>query len=200
MARPQGWAFVPPRPSSPSRPAPCSSPLPCGPSASAWTCVKYKRLFAWRRPEGSPAKLAMGRTGAGFALLTLLLLPQPASQFWLFNVLFPPTSTPEAPPTNSTPPVVLGKVTSARPQPARPGAGGEAGALCSLCPTYRRPQRGRGGVRACSARGGVCWQRHRGLQLPTAVPTGWDLPPLAPLPSAPAPCLLLLPSDGCSIP
>uniref|UniRef100_A0A8C3CJW9 Phosphatidylcholine-sterol acyltransferase n=1 Tax=Cairina moschata TaxID=8855 RepID=A0A8C3CJW9_CAIMO len=108
MARLQGWAFVPPRPSSPSRPAPCCSPLPCGPSASAWTCIKYKRLFAWRHPEGSPAKLAMGRTGAGFALLTLLLLlPQPASQFWLFNVLFPPTSTPEAPPTNSTPPVVL---------------------------------------------------------------------------------------------
>ncbi|XP_010222771.1 PREDICTED: phosphatidylcholine-sterol acyltransferase isoform X3 [Tinamus guttatus] len=49
----------------------------------------------------------MGSTGFGAALLTLLLLLQPTSQFWLFNVLFPPTSTPEAPPTNSTPPVVL---------------------------------------------------------------------------------------------
>lgn len=156
MARLQGWAFVPPRPSSPSRPAPCCSPLPCGPSASAWTCIKYKRLFAWRHPEGSPAKLAMGRTGAGFALLTLLLLlPQPASQFWLFNVLFPPTSTPEAPPTNSTPPVVLGKVTSAWPQPACQGTGGETGALCSLCPSYQRPQHGRGGGQGllCSGRG-----------------------------------------------
>lgn len=52
----------------------------------------------------------MGSSGAGAALLTLSLLLQPTSQFWLFNVLFPPTTTPEAPPTNSTPPVVLGKV------------------------------------------------------------------------------------------
>lgn len=56
----------------------------------------------------------MGSSGAGVALLTLSLLLQPTSQFWLFNVLFPPTTTPEAPPTNSTPPVVLGKVTPAR--------------------------------------------------------------------------------------
>uniref|UniRef100_A0A8C3E003 Phosphatidylcholine-sterol acyltransferase n=1 Tax=Corvus moneduloides TaxID=1196302 RepID=A0A8C3E003_CORMO len=49
----------------------------------------------------------MGSSGAGLALLTLSLLLQPTSQFWLFNVLFPPTTTPEAPPTNSTPPVVL---------------------------------------------------------------------------------------------
>nr|XP_021157085.1 phosphatidylcholine-sterol acyltransferase isoform X2 [Columba livia] len=49
----------------------------------------------------------MGSSGTGVVLLTLLLLLQPTSQFWLFNVLFPPTSTPEAPPTNSTPPVVL---------------------------------------------------------------------------------------------
>lgn len=49
----------------------------------------------------------MGSSGAGVALLTLSLLLQPTSQFWLFNVLFPPTTTPEAPPTNSTPPVVL---------------------------------------------------------------------------------------------
>lgn len=58
----------------------------------------------------------MGRTDAGLTLLTLLLLLlilQPTSQFWLFNVLFPPTTTPEAPPTNRTPPVVLGKVTAA---------------------------------------------------------------------------------------
>lgn len=54
----------------------------------------------------------MGSSGAGVVLLTLLLLLQPTSQFWLFNVLFPPTNTPEAPPTNSTPPVVLGKVTT----------------------------------------------------------------------------------------
>ncbi|NWH37929.1 LCAT acyltransferase, partial [Chloropsis hardwickii] len=49
----------------------------------------------------------MGSGGAGVAWLTLSLLLQPTSQFWLFNVLFPPTTTPEAPPTNSTPPVVL---------------------------------------------------------------------------------------------
>lgn len=55
----------------------------------------------------------MGSSGAGAVLLTLWLLLQPTSQFWLFNVLFPPTTTPEAPPTNSTPPVVLGKVAPA---------------------------------------------------------------------------------------
>lgn len=55
----------------------------------------------------------MGSSGTGVVFLTLSLLLQPTSQFWLFNVLFPPTSTPEAPPTNSTPPVVLGKVTPA---------------------------------------------------------------------------------------
>ncbi|XP_014802960.1 PREDICTED: phosphatidylcholine-sterol acyltransferase [Calidris pugnax] len=49
----------------------------------------------------------MGSSGGRVALLTLSLLLQPTSQFWLFNVLFPPTTTPEAPPTNSTPPVVL---------------------------------------------------------------------------------------------
>uniref|UniRef100_A0A8C9MSY0 Phosphatidylcholine-sterol acyltransferase n=1 Tax=Serinus canaria TaxID=9135 RepID=A0A8C9MSY0_SERCA len=49
----------------------------------------------------------MGSGGAGAVLLTLSLLLQPTAQFWLFNVLFPPTTTPEAPPTNSTPPVVL---------------------------------------------------------------------------------------------
>lgn len=54
----------------------------------------------------------MGSSGAGVVLLTLSLLLQPTSQFWLFNVLFPPTNTPEAPPTNSTPPVVLGKVST----------------------------------------------------------------------------------------
>lgn len=112
MAHLQGWDFVPPSPSSTSRPAPRSSPLPC--SLSSWTCLRYKSPFA-PFAGGSPAKLAMGRTGAALTLLTLLLLlPQPTSQFWLFNVLFPPTTTPEAPPTNSTPPVVLGKVTAAR--------------------------------------------------------------------------------------
>ena len=79
-----------------------------------------------------PAELAMGSSGAGVALLTLSLLLQPTSQFWLFNVLFPPTTTPEAPPTNSTPPVVLGKVTPA-PAPhgvrvGTPGATQPAGA------------------------------------------------------------------------
>lgn len=53
-------------------------------------------------------------------MLTLSLLLQPTSQFWLFNVLFPPTTTPEAPPTNSTPPVVLGKVMG-----TTPGMGGQ---------------------------------------------------------------------------
>ncbi|XP_075796675.1 phosphatidylcholine-sterol acyltransferase isoform X2 [Pelodiscus sinensis] len=39
--------------------------------------------------------------------LVLLLLPRPTAQFWLFNVLFPPSATPEAARSNSTPPVVL---------------------------------------------------------------------------------------------
>ncbi|XP_074864852.1 phosphatidylcholine-sterol acyltransferase isoform X2 [Carettochelys insculpta] len=41
------------------------------------------------------------------ALLLLLLLPEPAAPFWLFNVLFPPSTTPESAHSNSTPPVVL---------------------------------------------------------------------------------------------
>jgi len=74
----------------------------------------------------------MGSNGAVVALLTLLLLLQPTSQFWLFNVLFPPTSTPEAPPNNSTPPVVLGKAGvgygwALWAQRNHPGAGGEVG-------------------------------------------------------------------------
>ncbi|XP_066493711.1 phosphatidylcholine-sterol acyltransferase [Tiliqua scincoides] len=43
---------------------------------------------------------------AGLATLCLLLL-QPGSAFWLFNVLFPPSNTPEAGLSNNTPPVVL---------------------------------------------------------------------------------------------
>nr|XP_048672842.1 phosphatidylcholine-sterol acyltransferase isoform X3 [Caretta caretta] len=51
----------------------------------------------------------MGRAGYRALLLGLVLLrlPQPTAQFWLFNVLFPPSATPEAAPSNSTPPVVL---------------------------------------------------------------------------------------------
>lgn len=73
----------------------------------------------------------MGSGGAGLALLTLSLLLQPTAQFWLFNVLFPPTSTPEAPPTNSTPPVVLGKVAPAR-APCGVWVGGHPG--CHAAP------------------------------------------------------------------
>ncbi|KAJ6666108.1 hypothetical protein lerEdw1_001012 [Lerista edwardsae] len=43
---------------------------------------------------------------AGSAILCLFLL-QPGSAFWLFNVLFPPSATPEAALSNNTPPVVL---------------------------------------------------------------------------------------------
>uniref|UniRef100_A0A674ICC4 Lecithin-cholesterol acyltransferase n=1 Tax=Terrapene triunguis TaxID=2587831 RepID=A0A674ICC4_9SAUR len=52
----------------------------------------------------------MGRAGfrAPLLALALLLLPQPTAHFWLFNVLFPPSTMPEAAPSNSTPPVVLG--------------------------------------------------------------------------------------------
>lgn len=102
----------------------------------------------------------MGTSGARVALLTLSLFLQPTSQFWLFNVLFPPTTTPEAPPTNSTPPVVLGKVMPAQascrvwvgtPGAAQPPrAGGEVGvparwllaavALCNL--ELEPPRRG----------------------------------------------------------
>lgn len=71
----------------------------------------------------------MGSSGAGVALLTLSLLLQPTAQFWLFNVLFPPTTTPEAPPTNSTPPVVLGKVA-----PARAPCGVWVGTLAAMQP------------------------------------------------------------------
>ncbi|XP_037734090.1 phosphatidylcholine-sterol acyltransferase [Chelonia mydas] len=51
----------------------------------------------------------MGRAGYRALLLGLVLLRllQPTAQFWLFNVLFPPSATPEAAPSNSTPPVVL---------------------------------------------------------------------------------------------
>lgn len=106
-----------------------------------------------------PAELAMGTSGARVALLTLSLLLQPTSQFWLFNVLFPPTTTPEAPPTNSTPPVVLGKVMPAQ-APCRvwvgtpgaaqpPRAGGDVGvpawwllAAVALCNLELEPPRG----------------------------------------------------------
>lgn len=101
----------------------------------------------------------MGTNGARVALLTLSLFLQPTSQFWLFNVLFPPTTTPEAPPTNSTPPVVLGKLMPAQaPRRVRvgtpgaaqpPRAGGEVGvparrllAAVALCNLELEPPRG----------------------------------------------------------
>ncbi|KYO29480.1 phosphatidylcholine-sterol acyltransferase [Alligator mississippiensis] len=51
----------------------------------------------------------MGSTSVRTQLLsfTLLHLLQPAASFWLLNVLFPPTDTPQATPSNSTPPVIL---------------------------------------------------------------------------------------------
>nr|XP_028595323.1 phosphatidylcholine-sterol acyltransferase isoform X1 [Podarcis muralis] len=46
-------------------------------------------------------------TSAGAAVVLFLVLWQPADAFWLFNVLFPPSTTPEAALSNNTPPVVL---------------------------------------------------------------------------------------------
>ncbi|XP_030060866.1 phosphatidylcholine-sterol acyltransferase-like [Microcaecilia unicolor] len=40
-------------------------------------------------------------------LVLVLFLVHPASQFWLLDVLFPPSLTPEAALSNNTPPVVL---------------------------------------------------------------------------------------------
>lgn len=110
----------------PTTASPFGSSLPC----ASWLDLRQEATtegcFAGRGPEG-PGELAMGSSRARLALLTLALLLQPTAQFWLFNVLFPPTTTPEAPPTNSTPPVVLGKVSSAGWVLLATGAGEEVG-------------------------------------------------------------------------
>ncbi|XP_042294468.1 phosphatidylcholine-sterol acyltransferase [Sceloporus undulatus] len=49
---------------------------------------------------------SVARSTAATGLLLLLFL-HPVAAFWLFNVLFPPSSTPEAAVSNNTPPVIL---------------------------------------------------------------------------------------------
>lgn len=53
----------------------------------------------------------MGLPGSPWqwGLLLLGLLLPPATPFWLFNVLFPPHTTPKAELNNHTRPVILGK-------------------------------------------------------------------------------------------
>lgn len=97
---------------------PRHSHLPTPSSPSLWlifslTCWPGKiRGCLFGSSGGILAGLAMGSTSVRTQLLsfTLLHLLQPAASFWLLNVLFPPTDTPQATPSNSTPPVILGKV------------------------------------------------------------------------------------------
>lgn len=61
-------------------------------------------------PSGSPRQWGL--------LLLGLLLPS-ATPFWLFNVLFPPHTTPKAELSNHTRPVILGKPPQAPDAPGQ---------------------------------------------------------------------------------